>query len=207
MDEIFSNLSGEERPITFASRTLTSAEKTYSQIEKEALGIVWGIKHFQMYLYGRHFSLITHHKPLVAIFHPHKGIPLSTAARLQRYTVFISGLDFYIEYRNTKQHGHADGLTTLAVNTYNQPRRWVRGALLRVVFHMSQLKALPVSASEVKRWTAQDPVQCRVYEATMWFAWCLGQWFATVFLLETGGYCTSGLFTLGILCYYPRTTS
>lgn len=60
----------EERPIAFAIRTLNSAENNYSQTDKEALGIVWGIKHFQMYLYGRHFSLITDHKPLVSIFHP-----------------------------------------------------------------------------------------------------------------------------------------
>lgn len=121
----------EERPIAFAIRTLNSAENNYSQIDKEAVGIVLGIKHFQMYLYGRHFSLITDHKPLVSIFHPHKCIPLITTASLQRYTVFLSGLDYSIEYRNTKKHGYADGLTfTISVNTYDQPRRRVRGAWL-----------------------------------------------------------------------------
>jgi hypothetical protein len=160
--------SGEERPIAFASRTLNSAERNYSQIDKEALGIVWGIKHFQMYIYGRHFSLLTDHKPLVSIFHPQKGISLTTAARLQRYALFLSGLDYSIEYRNTKQHGNADGLSRLPLASKDNSEE----SELEIfdsahIFHMTQMEALPVAAKEVKRRTARDPVLSRVYEATM----------------------------------------
>ncbi|XP_038839634.1 uncharacterized protein LOC120037720 [Salvelinus namaycush] len=47
---------GSERPVAFASRTLNDAEKNYSQIDKEALALVWGVKTLHAYLYGKRFT-------------------------------------------------------------------------------------------------------------------------------------------------------
>ena len=55
--------------------------------------------------------LITDHEPVTGIFHPEKGVPAMTAARLQRYSLCLAGLDYKIEYKSTPEHCNADGLS------------------------------------------------------------------------------------------------
>ena len=83
---VLSNLlpHGREKPITFASRTLSKAKRNYSQMEKEALAIVYAVKKFHQYLFGRHFLSYTDHKPLLWLLSERKGIPSMAAARIQR---------------------------------------------------------------------------------------------------------------------------
>ena len=58
-------VNGCEKPIAYASRTLSKAEQQYAQIDKEALGLIFGVRRFHQYLYDRTFVLITDHKPLL----------------------------------------------------------------------------------------------------------------------------------------------
>ena len=81
---------GTERPIAFASHTLSNAEQNYAQVKKEALSLIFGIKRFHSYIYGRQFTLVTDHKPLTAILGPKKGVLLLAAARLQRWALLLS---------------------------------------------------------------------------------------------------------------------
>ena len=113
---------GSEKPIAFASRTLTSAEKNYPQIEKEALSLVFGVKKCHQYLYGRKFSLITDHKPLSTILSPNKGIPSLAAARMQRWALLLSAYTYDISYRPTKLHANADALSRLPLSTNEKMR-------------------------------------------------------------------------------------
>ena len=82
---------GTERPVAYTSKSLNEVEKNYSQIEREALSIIFGIKKFHQFLYGRSFLLVTDHKPLLTIFGPKKGIPVLSASRLQHWTIILSG--------------------------------------------------------------------------------------------------------------------
>ena len=82
--------NGDERPICYVSRTLTDAEKRYSQLDKEALAIIFGVKKYHHYLYGRKFELKTDHKPLTHIFSETKAIPTMASGRIQRWALTLS---------------------------------------------------------------------------------------------------------------------
>ncbi len=56
-------------------------------IEKEGLAIIFGVKKFHKYLYGRMFTLITDHKPLTTIFGPMNAVPSLAAACMQRWAL------------------------------------------------------------------------------------------------------------------------
>ena len=57
----------EDRPGTYSSRALTSAEQNYSQIEKELLAQVLGMEQNHQYVYGHEVTLWADHQPLVSI--------------------------------------------------------------------------------------------------------------------------------------------
>ena len=59
---------GEDRVISYASKSLTDVERRYSQTEKEALALVWACERFHVYLYGIEIELCTDHKPLETIY-------------------------------------------------------------------------------------------------------------------------------------------
>ena len=67
--------NGEERPVAYASRTLSTAEIKYPQVEKEALSIVNGIRKIHQYLYyGTCFTIVFDHKHLLTMLGPKKTI-------------------------------------------------------------------------------------------------------------------------------------
>lgn len=100
-----------ELPIAFASRTLTKAEKNYSVIEKELLAVVWSIKHFRAYLYGRKFKLISDHKPLVWLF----GMS-NPSSRLMRWRLELEEYDFEISYKPGALNKNADALSRISID-------------------------------------------------------------------------------------------
>ena len=106
-------LSGEECPIAYASKSITPAEKNYSQIERKGLSIVFGVKKFHQFLCGNIFQLVTDHKPLVTIFGSKKGVPTIIPSRLQRWSIIFSAYTYEIIYKPTAKHGNAYGLSRL----------------------------------------------------------------------------------------------
>ena len=72
-------LDGSEKPIGFVSRTLLKPEKQYSQIEKEGLACIYGVKRFYSYLFGHKFVIQTDHQPLMTLFNERKVVPVHPA--------------------------------------------------------------------------------------------------------------------------------
>ncbi len=102
---------GQEKPICFASRTMTTTEQNYAQIDKEALAVVFAVRKFHQYLAGRHFVIFTDHKPLLGLLHHSKPMPAILSPRMLRWSLIIGAYDYELCYRPGKQMGNADALS------------------------------------------------------------------------------------------------
>lgn len=151
---------GSEKVIEHAARTLTTAERQYSQIEKEALSLIFAVQKFHRMLYGRQFILQTDHKPLISIFGSKKGIPIYTAARLQRWALILANYDFKIQHVRTDQTGQADMLSRLiANNKTNEDHVIALGDIneqeIQFIFS-TNIEPFPVTAQEIADHTTED---------------------------------------------------
>ncbi|XP_063970819.1 uncharacterized protein K02A2.6-like [Lytechinus pictus] len=157
---------GLEQPISFASRTLTRSEANYAQYEKEGLSVIFGVKKFHKYLYGRRFTIVTDHKPLLGIFGDTKPASPMASARLARWHMILSAYDYDIKYKEGKQHQNADALSRLPLA--DDETVWSHQSLAEldeqppVQINMLDIDTRPVEADEVRRITKRDPVLARV---------------------------------------------
>ncbi|XP_053967933.1 uncharacterized protein K02A2.6-like [Anastrepha ludens] len=150
---------GSEKVIQHASKVLTDAEQKYSQIEKEALALVFALKKFHRFIFGRKFTLCTDHKPLIAIFGKNKGIPTYAANRLQRWALILMMYDFNIQYIKTTEFGCVDMLSRLIANHTKQDEDMVI-ACTQMEEEMNtiiedQCEKLPVSFEMIRKATKQ----------------------------------------------------
>ncbi|KAL2083766.1 hypothetical protein ACEWY4_021539 [Coilia grayii] len=98
------------RPIAFGSKTLTDCQSRCSNIEREMLAIVYGMQRYHTYLYGKSFTVITDHKPLVTIC----SKPLHAAPPwLQRMLIKTQGYNYEVKYRPGVDMVPADTLNRL----------------------------------------------------------------------------------------------
>ena len=151
--------NGSEEPIGFVSRTLSEAEKKYSQIEKEALACVVGVQMFRSYLWGHHFILQTDHKPLLTLFNENKLIPQQAAGRIQRWAWILASYEYTITWRNTTEHANADAMSRLPLPEI--PANTTTPAEL--VLLIENLNSAPITANQIAVWTRRDRLLSRVF--------------------------------------------
>jgi len=150
---------GSERVIQFASQTFSNVQLKYSQIDKEAFAIIFGVKKFVQFLYGNNFTLITDHKPLVQIFSPSQSLPIYSAMRMQHYAIFLQGFNYKIEYRSSEKHANADCLSRLPVDTPQTVADVVDAYQLEII------ETLPVTAKKIAYETQKDKDVSELLEA------------------------------------------
>ena len=106
-------LSQEGHPVIYVSRKLSQAEKNYSNIEREALAIVFVVTRLKKFLHGTMFILQTEHKPLKYLFAPDEEIPKAASARITSWAIALMEFDFELKYTPGEQIPHADALSRL----------------------------------------------------------------------------------------------
>uniref|UniRef100_A0A8C1MIS2 Gypsy retrotransposon integrase-like protein 1 n=1 Tax=Cyprinus carpio TaxID=7962 RepID=A0A8C1MIS2_CYPCA len=101
-------IDGEEHPVIYISRKLTSAERRYAAVEKEALAVKWAVLELRYYLLGRQFTLITDHAPLQWM-----ARAKDTNARVTRWFLALQDFHFTVQHRAGTANANADGLSRI----------------------------------------------------------------------------------------------
>ena len=66
---------GSVRPVAYAARSLNPAERNYPHLDKQGVAVIFGVKKFHQYLYGRLFTINTDHKPPLGLFSEFRTVP------------------------------------------------------------------------------------------------------------------------------------
>lgn len=157
-------IHGEEKPIGFISRSLNSAERNYSQTEKEALAVVYATTKFHAYLYGKTFEIHSDHKPLSGLFT--KATSKMTSGRIARWSLQLSQYEYTLKYKRGKDIPHADSLSRMPVEREPDYAPLPQETFLLIKL----LQTTPLNFKEIAKTTKEDKVLQKVlhYSLTRW---------------------------------------
>ncbi|XP_013921713.1 PREDICTED: uncharacterized protein K02A2.6-like [Thamnophis sirtalis] len=138
--------------------------RNYSQIDKKALAAVSGVKKFHDYLYGRHVTLYTDHKPLLGLLAGDRPTPPILSPRMTRWTEFLAAYSYALCYCLGKHLGHADALSRCPL-----PCEDPQPVPCLSVLSITELD-LPLTSTDVASNSRADPVLSQV------MAWVVRDW-------------------------------
>ena len=99
---------GKDLPIAYASRALQGAQLKYNVTEKELLAVIFAVIQFRPYIYGRKFTLVTDHRPLVWL---HQLNDPTLGSKLARWKVKLREYTFDVVHKPGKINSNADALS------------------------------------------------------------------------------------------------
>ena len=115
--------------------------------------MVFNVDKFHKYVFGRLFTLMTDHKPLLGLFQEGKAISEMASSRVQRWGLKLAAYTYHLQFRAGTQNGNADALSRLPLPVKEPEEE----APDEVVLFMEQLDESPVTAQNIKAQTGKDP--------------------------------------------------
>ena len=126
-------------PVKYASRKLTPAEQNYSNIEREAMAIVFAVTRLKQFFLERQVTLQTDHKPLKYLFAPDEEIPKTASAIITRGAIALMGFDYELKYTSEEQIPHTDSLSRMEFDEDKSDNDRVRFTINNIYFAQSDL--------------------------------------------------------------------
>ena len=155
--------------VTLASRSLTPVEQRYSQTEREALAVTWGILHFHLYLYGSQFQVTTDHKPLVPLFNtPTSKAP--TRIHVERWILKLQEYNYKVVYQPGKLNP-ADYMSRHPLPTTRQSSREEKIAEEHINFITQHTIPKTVRIQDIQQATLKDDALQLCIEAMQHGKW------------------------------------
>ena len=154
------NEDGEERPVAYASRSLNSTERNWSQLDREGLAIVFAVKKWHSFLLGRGgVTIKTDHRPLLALLGPDKQLPLMTSPRVIRWRTILSAYQYTLVYSPAHRQRNSDGLSRNPLPLVDDVTPPVPG---ETVMMLETLDKTLLKSEQIRKYTATDAVLCRL---------------------------------------------
>ena len=139
---LMQKVNGTDHPISYASRSFTKGELNKSTIEKELAAIHFAILHFRPYLYGRHFKVLSDHKPLTYLFSLK-----NPSSKLTRMRMDLEEYNFCTEFIKGTSNVIADALSRITIEDLKN---------ISDKLNNSNLNVLPVQTRQMKK--LQSPI-------------------------------------------------
>ncbi|KAK2727040.1 hypothetical protein QYM36_007781 [Artemia franciscana] len=133
----------DEKTAAFGSRSLSKAEKRYSEIQKEMVTVTNACKHFRQYVHGRTVAINSDHKPLESIL---KKSIYNAPPRLQRMMIAIQNYDIQLIYRPGSEIPAADALSRLHLQETDPDTQYDSEFAV-----LSFLKSVPIRDSKIEQ--------------------------------------------------------
>ena len=145
------NSNFDWHPVQFISRTLNTAEQNYSNIEREALSVVYACEKLSKFLLGCYFIIRNDHKPLKRIFKSDSGVPINVSARLQRWALRLSQFQYEFVYSKGSENIQSDCLSRLPLaDTVSHTEPY------ELIFTLNTLDNMPITSDKIKECTDSD---------------------------------------------------